>query len=329
MTPPASDPSEASDPFAEPVDPDLVGFAEDGSTEHAAPELVHLGPDGEPFRSGFVSFVGRPNAGKSTLLNNILKSKVAIVSNKPQTTRTQVRGVLHRPGLQVVFVDTPGIHKAVSPLGTRLNERATATIGDVDVTCLVVDGLAPFGRGDQYIADKMPKNSIVIINKIDRANREQVLTQLAATSDLHFDEYFPVSAKSGEGVDRLVDYLISRMPEGPPYYPEDMLSDVPEPTQVAELVREQLFIHTRQELPYSIATRVTEWEWPRIRCEILVERDSQKGMVIGKGGSLLKRVGIAVREQLPEGAFIELHVTVDKDWQRKMDRIEQLGYGET
>ena len=157
----------------------------------------------------------------------------------------------------------------------------------------------------------------------------QVLTQLTATSALDFEQYFPVSAKTGEGVEPLVDYLLGRMPEGPPYYPDDMVSDVPEPTQVAELVREQLFIHTRQELPYSIATRVTEWEWPRIRCEILVERDSQKGMVIGKGGALLKRVGIAVREQLPEGTFIELHVAVDKDWQRKVDRIEQLGYGET
>jgi len=307
------------DPFAQPADTEVVVDAS---------QTVHLGPDGEPFRSGFVSFVGRPNAGKSTLLNYICGTKVAIVSNKPQTTRTQVRGVLHKPGIQVVFVDTPGIHKAVSPLGTRLNESATATIRDVDVSCLVIDGLAPFGRGDQFIADKMPKNSIVIVNKTDRAKKEQVLTQLAETAKLDFEQYFPVSAKTGDGVDRLVDYLLSRMPEGPPYYPADMVTDVPEPTQVAELVREQLFIHTRQELPYSIATRVTEWEWPRIRCEILVERDSQKGMVIGKGGSLLKRVGIAVREQLPEGAFIELHVTVDKDWQRKIDRIEQLGYGE-
>ncbi len=319
MTPRPSDTPDTSDPFAPPEDADVI----------ASVETKHLGPDGEPFRSGFVSFVGRPNAGKSTLLNQICGTKVAIVSNKPQTTRTQVRGVLHRPGLQVVFVDTPGIHKAVSPLGTRLNESATSTIRDVDVSCLVIDGLAPFGRGDQFIADKMRKDAIVIINKVDRANKEQVLTQLAATAVLDFEQYFPVSAKTGEGVDRLVEYLITRMPEGPPYYPSDMISDVPEPTQVAELVREQLFIHTRQELPYSIATRVTEWDWPRIRCEILVERDSQKGMVIGKGGSLLKRVGIAVREQLPEGAFIELHVTVDKDWQRKIDRIEQLGYGES
>ena len=279
------------------------------------------------FRSGFVSFVGRPNAGKSTLLNQILGTKVAITSNKPQTTRTQIRGVLHRPGVQVVFVDTPGIHKPVSPLGTSLNESATSTIGDVDVTCLVIDGLAPYGKGDQFIADQLPKNSIIIVNKVDKANREEVMTQLAATAELDMEAYFPVSAKTGRGVDVLVEHLIARMPEGPRYYPDDMISDLPEPQQVAELVREQLFRATRQELPYSIATRVTEWEWPRIRCEILVERDSQKGMVIGKGGALLKKVGTAVRAQLPEGAFIELHVSVDKDWQRRPDRIEELGYG--
>ena len=208
-----------------------------------------------------------------------------------------------------------------------LNEAATSTLGDVDVACLVVDGLAPFGKGDQFVADKMSKDGIVIINKIDRASKDQVLGQLAATSGLDMEAYFPVSAKSGEGVDALVEHLVGRMPEGPQYYPDDMITDVPEPMHVAELVREQLFRLTRQELPYSIATRVTEWEWPRVRCEIVVERDSQKGMVIGKGGLLLKQVGTAVREQLPEGAFIELHVSVDRDWQRKTDRIENFGYG--
>lgn len=283
--------------------------------------------DEPEFRSGFVSLVGRPNAGKSTLLNRILGEKVAIVSNKPQTTRSQIRGVLHRPGVQVVFVDTPGIHKPVSSLGTSLNESATSTIGDADVTCLVIDALAPYGRGDAFIAEKLPEDAIVVINKIDRASAEQVLSQLAATAELGLEAYFPVSAQTGEGVDALVDHLVARMPEGPRYYPDDMVTDLPEPQQVAELVREQLFRETRQELPYSIATRVTEWEWPRIRCEILVERDSQKGMVIGKGGGLLKQVGTRVREQLPEGAFLELHVSVDKDWQRRPDRIEELGYG--
>ncbi len=295
--------------------------------ELALREQLVTQPDAsESFRSGFVTFVGRPNAGKSTLLNQICGTKVAIVSNKPQTTRTQIRGVLHRPGVQVVFVDTPGIHKPHSPLGTRLNETASSAIGDVDVAVLVVDATAPFGKGDQFVADKLPPGSVVVINKLDQANREQVMTQLAATAELDLEAYFPISARSGKGVDALVDHLISRMPEGPRYYPDGMITDMPEPVHVAELVREQLFALTHQELPYSIATRVTEWEWPKIRCEILVERDSQKGMVIGKGGSLLKRVGIAVREQLPEGVFIELHVSVDRDWQRKPARIEELGY---
>ncbi len=280
----------------------------------------------ETFRSGFVTLVGRPNAGKSTLLNQILGQKVAIVSNKPQTTRTQVRGVLHRGDTQVVFVDTPGIHKPVSALGTRLNETATSSIADVDVACLVVDATAPYGRGDQFVADKLPPSAIVVINKVDRANRDEVMVQLATTGVLDFEAYFPVSARTGKGVDALVDHLIDRMPVGPRYYPDGMITDTPEAVQVAELVREQLFALTREELPYSIATRVTEWDWPRVRVEILVERSSQKGMVIGKGGSLLKQVGTAVREQLPEGAFIELHVSVDKDWQRKIDRIENFGY---
>lgn len=278
------------------------------------------------FRSGFVTFVGRPNAGKSTLLNRICGTKVAIVSDKPQTTRTEIRGILNRDDAQVVFVDTPGIHKPVSALGERLNATAIATIDDVDVACLVVDATAPFGRGDQFVADKLPAQSFVVINKIDLANRDTVIAQLAAAGALDLAEYFPVSAKTGEGVEALVDALTERLPEGPQYYPPDTVTDVPEAFWVAELVREQLLAVTREELPYSIATRVTEWEWPRIRCEILVERESQKGMVIGKKGAVLKQVGTAVRKQLAEGAFIELHVKVEPDWQRRPHSIERLGY---
>lgn len=278
------------------------------------------------FRSGFVTFLGRPNAGKSTLINQICGTKVAIVSDKPQTTRTQLRGVLHHPDYQIVFVDTPGIHKPVTALGERLNSNASSAIGDVDVCCLLIDATKPFGRGDQFVADKLPPNSVVIVNKTDIAKRDKVIEQLMNVSGLDAAEYFPISAKTGDGVEALVQYLASRLPEGPEYYPQELVTDTPEIVHIAELVREQLFLLTRQELPYSIATRVTEWEGQRIRCEILVERDSQKGMVIGKGGKLLKEVGIAVREQLPEGVFLELHVTVDKDWQRRPGRIEELGY---
>jgi GTPase len=277
-------------------------------------------------KSGFATFVGRPNVGKSTLLNRVLGTKVAIVSDKPQTTRTQVRGVLTRPDAQVVFVDTPGIHKPRTLLGERLNDTAASALGDVDVACLVIDATGPVGPGDRFVAAQLPKSAFVVVNKVDAASRADVLTQLDRASEFEFAEYFPVSARTGAGVDALVDAVIARMPEGPAYYPDDMVTDVPEAFWVAELVREQLLAIAREELPHSIACRVTEWEWPRIRCEILVERESQKGIVIGKGGEVLKKVGIAVREQLPEGAFLELFVKVDKDWQRRPKALDRLGY---
>lgn len=283
-------------------------------------------------RSGFVTVVGRPNVGKSTLVNRILGTKVAIVSDKPQTTRTEVRGVLNRrddrgePTAQVVFVDTPGIHRPRTELGNRLNATATGAIGDVDVVCLVIDASAPLGPGDRFVAARVPKDAVVVVNKVDAAAPEEVLAQLAKAATLDLSEYFPVSARTGEGVDALVDHLVARLPEGPAYYPEDMVTDVPEAFWVAELVREQLLAVTRDELPHSIATRVTEWEWPRIRCEILVERESQKGIVIGRKGSVLKQVGIEVRKQLPDGTYLELFVKVDKDWQRRPKALERLGY---
>ena len=281
----------------------------------------------ESVRSGFVTFVGRPNVGKSTLLNAICGTKVSIVSNKPQTTRTRVRGVYHGDGVQVVFVDTPGIHKPVTALGERVNATALDSVNDVDVVCLLIDATKPFGRGDQWVADRIDiAKAFVVVNKIDKASREQLFAQLQAVSALNAAEYFPVSARTGDGVQALLSALCQKMPEGPAYYPEDMVSDTEEALWVAELVREQLLAVLKDELPYSVATRVTEWEWPRVRVEILVERESQKGMVIGKGGELLKQVGQKVRAQMAPGAYIELHVVVDKDWQQKPDRLERLGY---
>ncbi len=277
-------------------------------------------------RSGFVTFVGRPNVGKSTLLNRILGTKVAITSDKPQTTRTRIMGVLNQPDVQVVFVDTPGIHKPRTALGTRLNQTAQGTIGDVDVVCFVLDASQPFGRGDQWVADLVPKDAVCIVNKVDKASREAALAQLSAAGELGLSEYFPVSAQTGDGVDALVAHLVARLPEGPQYFPDDMVTDVPEAFWVSELVREQLLRRTRDELPHSIAARVTEWDWPYVRCEILVERDSQKGIVIGKKGQVLKEVGIAVREQLPEGTYLDLQVKVDKDWQSRPAALERLGY---
>ena len=279
------------------------------------------------FRSGFVTFVGRPNVGKSSLVNAICGRKVSIVSDKPQTTRHRIMGVLTRPDSQLVFVDTPGLHKPVTALGERVNATALDSVGDVDMTCLVLDATAPFGKGDRWVADRIDvTNSIVIVNKIDRAAPQQVLEMLGAAGELGAREYFPVSARTKDGLDQLVEHLAAGLPEGPRYFPDDEVSDLPEERWVAELVREQLLAATRDELPYSIATQVVEWEWPRIRVDIVVERESQKGMVIGKGGSVLKRAGEAARKQLPEGVFLELRVKVDKDWQRRPDRVERLGY---
>ena len=278
-------------------------------------------------KSGFVTLVGRPNVGKSTLLNAILGTKVAITSDKPQTTRTQIRGVLDRPDAQVVFVDTPGIHKPRTLLGERLNATASEAAGDVDVVCLVVDATAPIGPGDRFVAGRVPADAIVVVNKTDIASPDEVVGQLArAAEQLDRSAYFPVSAVTGEGVTALVDELVARLPEGPQWYPPDTVTDVPEAFCVAELVREQLLAITRDELPHSIATRVVEWEWPRIRVEILVERDSQKGIVIGRKGAVLKAVGTAVREQLAPGAYLELFVKVDKDWQRQSGSLDRLGF---
>jgi GTP-binding protein Era len=282
-------------------------------------------------RSGFVTLVGRPNVGKSSLVNAICGEKVSIVSDKPQTTRHRVRGVLTRPDSQLVFVDTPGLHKPVTALGYRINTTAIESVSeadpDVDVVGLVLDATQPFGDGDRWVARHLDlPRAVVIVNKIDRAAPVQVMAQLAAAVELEAEAYFAVSARSGEGLAALIDHLAARLPEGPQLFPDDVVRDGPDEQWVAELVREQLLAVTRDELPYSIATRVSEWEWPRITVEIVVERESQKGMVIGKGGSVLKRVGEQARRQLPAGAFLELRVKVDKDWQRRPDRVERLGY---
>jgi len=282
---------------------------------------------GDGHRSGFVTLVGRPNVGKSTLVNRLLGQKVTIVSDKPQTTRTEVRGVLTRPGVQAVFCDTPGIHKPRTLLGERLNDTARGALADMDVVLFLVEADGPIGRGDAFIAEGLPKDrTVLVVNKVDRVGRDRIAEQLVAASAFDFDEYFPISAREGEGVDALRAHVLGRLPEGPQYYPDDMVTDVPEAFWVAELVREQLLAVVKEELPHSIATRVTEWEWPRVRCEILVERDSQKGIVIGRKGAVLKEVGTAARAQMPEGAFLELVVKVDKGWQKRPKALDRLGY---
>jgi len=277
---------------------------------------------GDAHRSGFVTLVGRPNVGKSTLLNTILGTKVSIVSDKVQTTRTQIRGVLTRPDAQVVFVDTPGVHRPRGPLGKRLNDAAAEAVTDVDLVVLVLDATAPVGPGDRFVARWLTPTAMVAVNKVDATGPGAVLERLAQASELQLSEYWPVSAATGQGVPEMVEAIIARLPPGPRYYPEDMVTDVPEAFWVAELVREQLLAATKEEVPHSITCRVTEWEWPRIRVEILVERDSQKGIVIGRQGAVLKAVGTAVRQQLAPGAYVELFVKVDRDWQRRSTALD-------
>ncbi|MHB8319847.1 MAG: GTPase Era [Acidimicrobiales bacterium] len=300
-------------------------------------------------KSGFVAIVGRPNVGKSTLVNQIVGEKVSIVSSHPNTTRFNVRGVCNRTNAQIVLVDTPGLHRPKSALGSRLNDAAVASLSDVDVVVAIVDATGAIGPGDRVVIKRAVEAAVrggvklgllVVVNKTDRARSEDVLLRLATASDavgavldeiggasiLENVEYFPLSARTGEGVEGLIEAVIDRLPSGPRYFPDDMSSDVGEAMWVAELVREQLLSVVRDELPHSIACRVTEWEWPRIRCEIVVERDSQKAIVIGRGGEVLKAVGTAVRRQLRPGAYLELFVKVEKRWQGDEGALDRLGY---
>jgi GTPase len=293
------------------------------------------------FRSGFVSLVGRPNVGKSTLVNRIVGTKVAIVSERPQTTRTQIRGVRTTPTSQLVLLDTPGIHKPRTLLGERTNDRARATLAEVDVVCLLIEAAAPIGPGDRFVAQlvqQVDTPKVLVVSKTDLATRAALGEQLArATGELgEFDAYVPVSGLSGDGVDALVGELEARLPEGPEYYPGGVVSDQPETFLVAELVREKLLRVARDELPHSITVTAEELEPERdddvLRYEVkvLVERESQKGMVIGKGGRVIREAGTSAREELEAllGAqvFLDTSVKVERDWQRRAHALDRLGY---
>jgi GTP-binding protein Era len=301
---------------------------------------------GASFRSGFVTLVGRPNVGKSTLVNQVVGTKVAIVSDRPQTTRTQIRGVRTTTTSQLVLLDTPGIHRPRTLLGERTNDRARATLAEVDVVCVVIEASAPIGRGDRFVAEivqAVDTPSVLVVNKTDVASPGEIAEHLAvAAAELgDFDAFVPLSARTGAGVDALVDELEARLPEGPHYYPDGMVTDQPESFLAAELVREQLLRMARDELPHSI-TVVAEVEdigdGPeaadggvlRVSARILVERESQKGMVIGKGGRVLKEAGTAAREELERllgtRVHLETRVSVERDWQRRAHALDRLGY---
>ena len=323
--------AERSRPAADPADP-----------------ATRSGQEPEPtFRSGFACFVGRPNAGKSTLTNALVGTKVAITSGRPQTTRHAIRGIVHRADAQLILVDTPGLHRPRTLLGQRLNDVVRATLSEVDVVGFCTPADEPVGRGDRFIAEelsRLPKRTpvIAILTKADRvAEPDRLgarLLELASLGD--FAEIVPVSAVSAYQLDVLADLVVSRLPAGPPLYPDGELTDEPERVMVAELIREAALEGVRDELPHSLAVVVEEM-LPRpdrpqdrplldIHVNVFVERPSQKAIVIGAGGSRLKAVGTRARGQiealLGTPVFLDLHVKVAKDWQRDPKQLRRLGF---
>jgi GTP-binding protein Era len=291
------------------------------------------------FRSGFVAVVGRPNVGKSTLVNALVGQKVSIVTDKPQTTRARIRGVRTAEDHQIVFTDTPGFHKPRTLLGERLNQMVEESTADVDALVQVVDASAGVGRGDQFVAQRRvaPVNTlkVCVVNKIDLLKEPQILKALEAAGHLApFDHIVPVSAMTGRGLDELLAVLIDALPEGPRYYESGDVTDQPLELRIAEIVREKALALTREEIPHSVATQVEEMNredgLTRISCLILVERDSQKGIVIGKGGAMLKRIGTLAREELEPllgtKVHLELRVKVQREWQRDPRALTRLGY---
>jgi GTPase len=290
-------------------------------------------------RSGFVAVVGRPNVGKSTLVNAFVGQKVSIVTDKPQTTRGRTRGVLTTDEYQIAFADTPGFHKPRTLLGERLNRMVVESTDDVDAVVLLVDAASGVGRGDAYVAghcvNPLRALKVCAVNKIDRLSRDAVIPQLEAAAGLtDFDHVIPVSARTGAGVAELVRVLADSMPEGPLHFPAGEVTDQPVELRVAEVVREKALGMTREEIPHSIAVQVesmeNEGDLTRIEAWILVERESQKGIVIGKGASMLKRIGTAARRELAvllgTRVYLELRVKVQREWQRDPIALSRLGY---
>ena len=301
----------------------------------------------DDYRSGFACFVGRPNAGKSTLTNALIGAKIAITSSRPQTTRHAIRGIVHRPDAQLIVIDTPGLHKPRTLLGSRLNDVVRETWAEVDVIGFCVPADVPVGRGDEFIVNELKSVAgrtpvIGIVTKTDLAQPEQILARLTELSALmEFADVVPVSAKDGYQVDLIADLLVAKLPEGMPLYPEGDLTDEPEQILVAELIREAALEGVRDELPHSIAVVVEEMG-PRegrhanaepmlqIMADIYVERSSQKGIVIGRGGERLRQVGTDSRRQiealLGTKVFLDLRVKIAKDWQRDPRQLRKLGF---
>ena len=296
------------------------------------------------FRSGFVCFVGRPNTGKSTLTNALVGTKVAITSNRPQTTRHTIRGIVHRENFQIILVDTPGLHRPRTLLGQRLNDLVKDTYSEMDVIGWCIPADEKIGPGDRWIHEQIrtiaPNTTlVVVVTKIDKVSRDQVAAQLMAVSELVGPdaEIVPVSATAGEQLDVLTDVLVAKLPPGPAFYPDGELTDEPEEVLMAELIREAALEGVRDELPHSLAVVIDEVE-PRegrddlidVHAILYVERDSQKGIVIGKGGARLREVGTAARTQIEKllgtKVYLDLRVKIAKNWQRDPKQLGRLGF---
>ena len=291
-------------------------------------------------KTGLVSFIGRPNAGKSTLVNRLVGSKIAIVSDKPQTTRTRILGVRNYPDAQVVFVDTPGIHRPLHRLNVRMVDAAFETIGEVDVLGLVIDVTAKPGKGDQYLLERLKGVEapvFAILNKIDMIKKTRLLPIMEEYGrDPRFAAIVPVSAQTGDNVDRLERVIIDALPEGEALYPADYVTDQPERVFAGEIVREKLLQFTRAEIPFASAVVVERFEEPeggsellKIHCTIFVDRESQKPIVLGRGGDMIKRIGTAAREELERffgmKVFLDLHVRVKADWRENEGLLGTIG----
>ena len=293
-------------------------------------------------RTGLVALVGRPNVGKSTLVNRLVGEKVSITSSRPQTTRSVIRGVVNAGdgSWQMVLLDTPGLHKPKAELGSRLNRLVYGSLAEADVICFVIDATQAVGPGDRLIAKRVADAwtpVVLAVNKTDRASHGQVIPQLATAGDWDFDAYVPISALQGDGTDRLVSELSSRLPEGPALFPLDMASDQSEETLIAEIIREKFLGRLRDELPHSLHVRLTSMEDDgkilRVAADLLVERDSQKGIVIGKKGEMLGEAGSEARAELEtllsSRVHLDLRVKVEPDWQRRPETLDRLGFGRT
>ncbi len=291
------------------------------------------------YRSGFVAIVGRPNVGKSTLMNHLIGQKIAIMSDKPQTTRNKIHGVYTTDGAQIVFLDTPGIHKPNSKLGEHMMKSAESALGEVEAVLFLTDVTEELGGGDRYIIERLKKVDtpvILVMNKIDKVHPEALLPIIEKYRKLHdFTEVVPISALSGNNVSTLLEQLLKYLPEGPQYYPEDQVTDHPEQFVCAELVREKILHMTREEIPHSIAVQIEDMRVQEngvvyIGAVIYVERDSQKGIIIGKKGALLKEVGQQARKDIEQllgsKTFLELWVKVKKDWRNQERVLKDLGF---